>query len=756
MGIHTTIMKLALSLALLGVLIACGDSGDGDSGDGETTMESNGTSGVELPEAFTAAVLMPTPPDGGGILGLEWAVHKINAAGGILGEVPFELRYIDTIDMSAEEIIAEAEALAVDDEVFAVIGPNDSELMMEIAPLMIEAQKPLVSFQATSGEVLRAFGGAGFVWRTKMTDIVQVAMLLRQARIGRAERIGLLTNLQPGGETFFNWFGFTATSEGYAAEDVMIEVYGDESPCEDAMSNLVAAELDEIVIVLDDRRRLECVVNAVDRARRPNGDLPFSVVIADTGLDLNVEWMNFEERALGIEGWSTGADVRSGFNEGWEAFYGNNLIPAGGPSSHDAVLLLAYGLEASGGAVGKELDDAIAALSSYDGAATGIDEPGIKAALEALRAGETPDVSGATGSLSFDADLGIDLTSGTDLHWRIAPSQGGMGMWTLDFDATITIGEDGDLPPPRLNGQPNQEEFTAPEDSDGFTPDAPEPQAIKALVLAASSGWDNYRHQADALAMYQRLRAGGLSDDDIVMIGADDIADNPENKLPGQVRNVPDGPDVYQGVVYDYDLRITPEEVASVLLGEESVETPEVLELDAQTNLFIYIVGHGGATGVLIGGETTEEGVTSSSGAILSPKTLREALCALRAEGRVRRVFTAIEACYSGTFGDASFDGVESACEGAETSAEGVLLMTASNPLENSLGTGYDFSLGQWVGDEFSVALGAVLDSDPDTALLDVYKDVYLGVSGSHVNVYNSTSYGRLQTLTSGEYFIAP
>lgn len=45
-----------------------------------------------------------------------------------------------------------------------------------------------------------------------------------------------------------------------------------------------------------------------------------------------------------------------------------------------------------------------------------------------------------------------------------------------------------------------------------------------ALIVAASSGWENYRHQAGAYLMYQMLKSNGLDDDHILLVSEDDIA----------------------------------------------------------------------------------------------------------------------------------------------------------------------------------------------------------------------------------------
>ena len=44
------------------------------------------------------------------------------------------------------------------------------------------------------------------------------------------------------------------------------------------------------------------------------------------------------------------------------------------------------------------------------------------------------------------------------------------------------------------------------------------------------------------------LHRGGIKDDNIVVMMADDIAGNYQNPHPGKIFNSPGGPDVYEGV----------------------------------------------------------------------------------------------------------------------------------------------------------------------------------------------------------------
>ncbi|KAF2574720.1 hypothetical protein F2Q70_00001199 [Brassica cretica] len=69
-----------------------------------------------------------------------------------------------------------------------------------------------------------------------------------------------------------------------------------------------------------------------------------------------------------------------------------------------------------------------------------------------------------------------------------------------------------------------------------------------AVLIAGSSGYGNYRHQADVCHAYQILRKGGLKEENIVVMMYDDIANHPLNPRLGTLINHPDGEDVYAGV----------------------------------------------------------------------------------------------------------------------------------------------------------------------------------------------------------------
>merc|ERR1719495_787002 len=74
-----------------------------------------------------------------------------------------------------------------------------------------------------------------------------------------------------------------------------------------------------------------------------------------------------------------------------------------------------------------------------------------------------------------------------------------------------------------------------------------------AVLVAGSQGWGNYRHQADICHAFHILNSiGGIPANQITVMMQDDIANNPANPFPGNIINIPGGPNVYPGVNKDY------------------------------------------------------------------------------------------------------------------------------------------------------------------------------------------------------------
>ncbi|XP_072983444.1 asparaginyl endopeptidase Rep2 [Typha latifolia] len=119
-----------------------------------------------------------------------------------------------------------------------------------------------------------------------------------------------------------------------------------------------------------------------------------------------------------------------------------------------------------------------------------------------------------------------------------------------------------------------------------------------AVLVAGSSGYGNYRHQADVCHAYQILRKGGLKEENIVVFMHDDIANSPLNPRPGVIINHPQGQDVYAGVPKDYTgEQVTAQNFYAVLLGNKTAVqggSGKVIDSKRSDHIFIYYSDHGG------------------------------------------------------------------------------------------------------------------------------------------------------------------
>ncbi|KAM2178309.1 hypothetical protein ACFX1R_033398 [Malus domestica] len=118
-----------------------------------------------------------------------------------------------------------------------------------------------------------------------------------------------------------------------------------------------------------------------------------------------------------------------------------------------------------------------------------------------------------------------------------------------------------------------------------------------AVLVAGSSGYDNYRHQADICHAYQILKKGGLKDENIIVFMYDDIAYNSENPRKGVIINKPNGHDVYKGVPKDYTGdHVNARNLYAVILGDKSALTGgsgKVLSSGPNDHVFIYYADPG-------------------------------------------------------------------------------------------------------------------------------------------------------------------
>eukprot|EP00438_Fugacium_kawagutii_P010533 Skav214530 [mRNA] locus=scaffold410:264535:292705:- [translate_table: standard] len=211
-----------------------------------------------------------------------------------------------------------------------------------------------------------------------------------------------------------------------------------------------------------------------------------------------------------------------------------------------------------------------------------------------------------------------------------------------------------------------------------------------AVIAAGSSGFWNYRHQADSCHAYQLMLKSGVPAENIILMMQDDVANDKENPFLGQLYNKPgnDSPDVYKGCKVDYSgKKVTAKLFMDVLTGNADKAKGKVLKSTEKDTVFVNFVDHGGV-GL----------VAFPNGPVLHVKELSETLKTMQSQKMFKQLVFYMEACESGSmFPDLTSDGK-------------ILAVTASNAKESSWGTycGDEAvvkgkSIGSCLGDLFSV-----------------------------------------------------
>ncbi|EEC00748.1 legumain, putative [Ixodes scapularis] len=247
-----------------------------------------------------------------------------------------------------------------------------------------------------------------------------------------------------------------------------------------------------------------------------------------------------------------------------------------------------------------------------------------------------------------------------------------------------------------------------------------------ALLVAGSSGWDNYRHQADVCHAYQVLHNHGIPDDRIVVMMYDDIAFNEENPTPGVVINHINGSNVYLGVPVDYSgQQVTPENFLNVLQGRQvNAGSGKVIASGPRDHVFVFFSDHG-APGLLCFPEAN-----------LMATQLSDTIKTMAAENRFGKMVLYIEACESGSI----FDGLL-------PDDINVYATTAANPNESSYACYYDALRNTYLGDLYSVSW--MEDSDREDlrreTLLRQFQIVKAETNTSHVMEYGDMQLGHMK-----------
>ncbi len=687
---------------------------------------------------------------------------------------------LEWYDEYGNDLKALGQRLANRDDLLAVIGPFDSDNVAQLAPYCQQTHKPLILPTASSETVIRRFAisstgdGQPFLWSLTETDVTFSELLmstyayyLSQSNGGvgaRGANSALFVPADTYGQTFIEWMPFQADELGigfrlyeqYANDEMLYQDYlqylNDLPGSGFEVAQFVVAQNVEQIYKLS-RLRIEWM-----------GSDPDDTSI-DDALDIVTIWApvyyacaNITEEAIqaldpraitltnGYEGFSPYADPMTGFELSYETRYGTKPTFAE-CKFYDALLLAAFAANyMEHRANVNDLNKAIVDICTTENLLSGHawNETGMELYLSALEQGQLFGFKGASGPVQFDSQCYTAALNTTYVHWIFNKGH----LFHLDYYST-----EGNAQTSKAMASWNyvvkdaEYKFKSLYSKEISAINYPALSDQYALLVQGSHGWENYRHEADVLSIYQLLKANGYDDDHIILITADDCANAPENTDKGAVRTDPDGKNLREGAVIDYlNSDLTPQDICNILKGVQTAKTPTVIPTSPQGgteggfNILLFWSGHGHSKAVNGINEMAWRDVPLGEGmtASLLTETLRE----MADNKQFRQMLVCLEPCYSANMGEA-LEGIP-----------GVLAICSASPYEQSFADSWSNELGVWMCDRFSRNLIGHVTDNPDGTYRDLYLYCAQRTLGSHVGIYNYTNFGNLNTTGPKDFFV--
>lgn len=225
-----------------------------------------------------------------------------------------------------------------------------------------------------------------------------------------------------------------------------------------------------------------------------------------------------------------------------------------------------------------------------------------------------------------------------------------------------------------------------------------------AVIVDSSRYYFNYRHFANALAMYTTCKQLGLPDERIVVMAAENIACNPRNpELPhiyttsSQTKRT----DIMGSCVQiDYKgTEVTAESFVRLLTGRTTRGTPASKQLRSgpQSNVLVYMTGHGG-----------KEFFKFQDQSELSARDIANAIEQMHVSNRYKQLLLAVDTCQASSLAH-------------HITSPDVSFIASSRVGENSYSFANDQSIGVSLIDRFtSHFTDFLLDSYTTDSLLDI------------------------------------
>lgn len=670
-------------------------------------------------ETYKVLVIVPEAQQSVYSRTADWALNNITKAQqGLQHKVKIELTWKNEYDSDLESYVT---TVADDPEYVAIIGPTESVNARKIAPICSEKNKCLILPIATSTELQRIYAGSKAVWNLTQSDITQCEVLLTQAKLSECKKVELITSNDDYGNSFGDWFSYQATELGLTVDG--ITMYNSETELENAVKAQYGdRKYYEKALIFAPGQESDAVVfdETVGELKQTysQGIFMFPMVLCSDMM--NTTSLSDKLMNMRYEGIAPTANPETGFLSAYKEKFGDEPVN-GEAHVYDAILLTAYALTAK--TTDENLNDAILRVVDGREACSCSWLPSdMYNAFAMLRNGQLPDLEGVTGDWTFDEKTHASVLNTTYNHWILADGKyktleylttdgsgrttSTMQSWDWQNTNTQTFSE-------------SQKDITYPALANNW-----------AVVVATSDTWANYRHQADALAMYQLLKRHGYDDDHIILIMEDNLAYNEKNKHQGEVRVRMDGENLYHDVTVDYHINdISIDDLKKIMLGEKSSALPNVISSTANDNVIVFWCGHGNYNKLAWGSDNA-----------ISGSNVKDILQAMNDQGKYRKMMFSIDACYSGSIGEQ--------CAGIP----GVIFVSAANSSESSKADMKDTDMGIWLSNGFTRAFQEQIDENPAISLRDLYYVLARRTVGSHATIYNADFYGNLYHNTMEEY----
>lgn len=628
--------------------------------------------------------------------------------------IRLKFEYYDEANADMQEL---ARSLAFNDEVYAVIGGLYSSNAAILAAELTLVGKTFFTL-ATTEQLVRAYASTGYLWAMTETDITQCELLLSKVINYGGKSVALLAKDNDNyGQTFIDWFAFQARELGL--KNMGSYAYTPDNIA-DVSCQAMQSGAEYVICIPSEIEEMGPMLEA-HKTQSLNGQSVPRMLFSDTAYGADVLKIH-GDAAEGIEGVAFGADPESGFDVSYRTFF--NATPTLGESQlHDAAMLIGYAAWHQQFNPELSLQKSLRAVVSGEdlnmGSWTGED---MGLVVDALAAGKSPYVRGASGHLRFDAKVFTNVLATTYYNFKVYNGQ----YIILDYN-TSDGGNRTDATLAGWNWKASQmQNFN---NSGEF--DYPVHTGNWALLVASSKEWANYRHQADVLAIYQQLKQAGYTDDRIILIAEDDIADNVSNPNKGVVQVTIGGNNVYEQVEIDYRMsELQAKDILAILSGEKSERLPIVIESTANDNVFVFWSGHG-VPGALCWNDDAY-GIMGDQ--------LDETFHRMREKRSYRKLLMMVEACFSG--------GVMEQCR----NIPGMLFVTAANGDETSKADVFNGEMKVWMSNRFTSTFIEQITENKNIALRDLYYRLFINTVGSHVMVYNAENYGNLYSADMSEF----